>query len=69
MYQLNPLMNITLTDITNFNDGSGFVGFLASYSAKENFTLNLGSQITYGGRESEYWYYPFSLYLQAEYYF
>jgi hypothetical protein len=69
MYQLNPLINITLTDITNFNDGSGFVSFLASYSVKENLTLNLGSQVTYGGRESEYWYYPFSLYFQAEYYF
>jgi hypothetical protein len=69
MYQLNALTNITLTDISNLNDGSGFVNAVLSFAAKEFLTLNLGSQITYGSMESEYWYYPFSLYFQADYYF
>ncbi len=69
VYQFNPLASVTVTGITNFNDGSGFVSLIASYSAKENLTLGLGSQITYGSRQSEYWYYPFSLYFQAEYFF
>jgi hypothetical protein len=69
MYQLNALTNITLTDISNLNDGSGFVNAVLSFAAKEFLTLNLGSQITYGSMGSEYWYYPFSLYFQADYYF
>jgi len=69
MYQLNALTNFTLTDISNLNDGSGFVNAVMSFAAKEFLTLNLGSQVTYGGPQSEYWYYPFSLYFQADYYF
>jgi hypothetical protein len=69
VYQLNPLLNITLTDITNLNDGSGFINLIGSYSAKEFLTLGLGLQMTYGTENSEYWYYPFSLYFQAQYYF
>jgi hypothetical protein len=69
MYQLNALTNATLTDISNLNDGSGFVNAVISFAAKEFLTLNLGSQVTYGSPQSEYWYYPFSLYFQADYYF
>ena len=69
MYQLNALTSITLTDISNFNDGSGFVNAVISFAAKEFLTLSLGSQITYGSPYSEYWHYPFSLYFQADYYF
>ena len=69
MYQLNALTNVTLTDISNLNDGSGFVNAVISFAAKEFLTLSLGSQVTYGSPQSEYWYYPFSLYFQADYYF
>lgn len=69
MYQLNALTNISLTDISSLNDGSGFVNAVISFAAKEFLTLSLGSQITYGSPQSEYWYYPFSLYFQADYYF
>jgi hypothetical protein len=69
MYQINALTDITLTDISNLNDGSGFINIIVSFAAKEFLTLNLGSQVTYGGLKSEYWYYPFSLYFQADYYF
>jgi hypothetical protein len=69
VYQINALTNITVTDISNLNDGSGFVNLMLSFAAKEFLTLNLGSQITYGSEKSEYWYYPFSLYMQADYYF
>jgi hypothetical protein len=68
-YQINALTNITLTNILNLNDGSGFVNLLSSFAAKEFLTLNLGSQITYGSEKTEYWFYPFSLYIQADYYF
>lgn len=69
MYQLNALTNVILTNISNLNDGSGFVNAVISFAAKEFLTLNLGSQITFGSPQSEYWYYPFSLYFQADYYF
>ena len=69
MYQLNALTNITLTDISNLNDGSGFVNAVVSFAAKEFLTLNLGSQVTYGSPQSEYWYYPLSMYFQADLYF
>jgi hypothetical protein len=68
-YQLNALTNLSVTGISNLNDGSGFVNALVSFAAKEFLTLNLGSQVTYGNEKSEYWYYPFSLYFQADYYF
>jgi hypothetical protein len=69
VYQVFPLLNLTFTDITNLNDLSGFVSIIASFSAKENLTLSAGIQNTYGSAASEYWYYPFSFYMQAQYYF
>ncbi len=68
-YQINALTNVSVTNISNLNDGSGFVNTVISFAAKEFLTLNLGSQVTYGSEKSEYWYYPFSLFMQADYYF
>jgi hypothetical protein len=68
-YLFNPLLNLTLTGITNLNDGSGFVNAVGSFSVTENIYINLGAQAAYGSYKSEYKYYPFSLYLQGEYYF
>lgn len=68
-YLIFPLLNITLTTISNLNDGSGFLNLFASLSATENLTAGLGCQITYGKEKSEYRYYPHSLYLQCKYNF
>jgi len=69
MYQVYPLLNLSIGNITNINDGSGFINFIGSYSITEDFYIDLGTQITYGGELSEYWYYPISLYIEMEYYF
>ncbi|MBL7128915.1 MAG: hypothetical protein ISS16_08015 [Ignavibacteria bacterium] len=69
MYQVYPLLNLSIGNITNLNDGSGFMNFLGTYSVTEDFYVDLGAQITYGVELSEYWYYPISLYLEMEYYF
>ena len=63
-YLVNPLVNITLSDITNFNDGSGFINFLTSFSAKDNLTFKSWFAIYLRKQKSEYWYYPFSLYFR-----
>ena len=53
----------------NLNDGSGFIAANGLYSITSNLSLTLGAQFTYGNILSEYWYYPHSVYIQAEYYF
>jgi hypothetical protein len=62
-------VNLSITGITNINDGSGFVNAVGSYSAMDNLYIYLGVQAAYGSYESEYRYYPLSFYLQGEYYF
>lgn len=69
MYQLGPLVNISLGNNLNINDKSGFFLFSASYSASDNIYLNFGTQYSYGKINSEYWYYPPSIFSQIEYYF
>lgn len=68
-YQFNALTNAALTNISNLNDESGFVNAVLSFEAKQFLSLSLGSQVTYGSKLSEYWYYPFSLYFKADFYF
>lgn len=68
-YQYTPLLILTLGSNTNLNDGSGYILLSGSYSAAENVYLTCGSQYSYGGKLSEYWYYPASIYGQIEYYF
>lgn len=68
-YQLTPLLTISISNNTNINDGSGFTGGICNYSLTENIYLNFGLQAAYGSNNSEYWYYPNSVYLQGEYYF
>jgi hypothetical protein len=53
----------------NLNDGSGFVAVSGLYSISSDLSLTIGAQITYGNNFSEYWYFPHSVYSQAEYYF
>ncbi|MBN1633806.1 MAG: hypothetical protein JW917_06550 [Ignavibacteria bacterium] len=68
-YQVFPLLFVTLTEISNLNDESGFLNISASLSATENLTTGLGFQFAYGKEKSEYYYYPHSLYLQCKYHF
>ncbi|MEE9187092.1 MAG: hypothetical protein V3U10_03560 [Bacteroidota bacterium] len=68
-YLLHPLLTASLSLNANLNDGSGFVGGLASYSMTENLYVHVGGLVFYGGRFDEYWYYPDSAYLKGEWYF
>lgn len=68
-YQYHPLLTFSLSNNTNLNDGSGYIGITANYSLTEDIYLNAGSQILYGDDFTEYWYYSKSFYLQGEFYF
>jgi hypothetical protein len=58
-----------MTNVSNLNDGSGFVNLLGSFSALDNLILSLGVQASYGNSYSEYWYYPSSSYLFVKFFF
>lgn len=68
-YQLTPLVTLSLSSNSNFNDGSGYAAATVAYSASDNTSLTLGSLFTYGGTLTEYWFYPQAYYLKLEAYF
>ena len=68
-YQLSPLITLSLSSNSNFNDGSGYIAGTVAYSASDNTSLTFGSLYTYGGSLTEYWYYPRAYYLKLEAYF
>ncbi len=68
-YIFSLIFNSSLAINQNLNDGSGFVSLIVSYSFLQDLYLTLGSQLTYGKKFTEYWYYPHSIYIQAEFYF
>ncbi|MFP4528084.1 MAG: hypothetical protein ACLFQX_06000 [Candidatus Kapaibacterium sp.] len=68
-YALHPLWNVSMGNMLNMTDGSGFVTGMLSYSASENCNLNLAGMGVYGDKLDEYWYYSSAAYLQAEFYF
>ncbi|MFQ5798231.1 MAG: hypothetical protein ACE5H0_05995 [Bacteroidota bacterium] len=68
-YLFHPLLTVASSVNANLNDGSGFIGGLASFSAAENFSVHLGGQVSYGNRLDEYWYYPDAAYLKGDVYF
>ena len=68
-YTISFITSASLLINQNLNDGSGFAALSGLYSVSSDFSLTLGAQFTYGKDFSEYWYYPHSVYLQAEYYF
>ncbi len=67
--QLDPLVSISLSSNSNFNDGSGFLSGTITYSASDNTSLAVGTLYTYGGTLTEYWYYPQAYYLKLDTYF
>ncbi len=69
MYNATPLLVLTFTNINNLVDGSSLFAFRADYSLSENSYLDFGTQLFYGEKFSEYWFYPNSVYLVYEYYF
>ncbi len=69
MYELTPLLLLNALSIFNLNDNSGFISVSGNYSVTENFYVNLGTQIFWGEKLSEYWFFPDSYYIQTEYYF
>jgi hypothetical protein len=68
-YQMTPLVTVTLSSVSNFSDGSGYLAGTVSYSASDNTSLALGSLYAYGKTFTEYWYYPQAYYLKLETYF
>jgi hypothetical protein len=68
-YMFSLITSASLTINQNLNDGSGFVTVNGLYSVTSDFNITLGAQLTFGNDFSEYWYFPHSVYLQAEYYF
>ena len=68
-YQLTPLVTISLSSISNFSDGSGYLAGTVNYSASDNASIALGSLYTFGKILTEYWYYPEAYYLKLETYF
>jgi len=68
-YLLHPLWNLSVSLNESIGDGSGFAGFLLTYSVSGSADVALGAQHTFGDRFDEYWYYPTSLYLRGIYYF
>ncbi len=68
-YQISPLLNLSFSNTSNLNDGSGYLGISGNYSLTEDFYILAGSQISYGAEFDEYWYYPNAFYLQGEFYF
>ena len=69
MYQLSPLWMFSASNISNVNDGSGFVALLANYSFTEDLYFSFGGQFFFGPERSEYWFYSSAGYRQGEYYF
>jgi hypothetical protein len=68
-YLVHPLWNLSLSLDQSLTDGSGFAGFLLTYSASGSADIALGAQRTFGGDLTEFWYYPSSLYLRGTLYF
>ena len=68
-YTFSLLFNSSFAVNQNLNDGSGFISLVGSYSLLQDLYFTFGSQLTYGKEFTEYWYYPHSVYLQAEFYF
>jgi hypothetical protein len=68
-YQVHPLVSLSISSNSNFNDGSGYLAGTVSYSASNNSSISLGTLFTYGKTFTEYWYYPQSYYVKLETYF
>jgi len=68
-YQIHPLWNSALLDMTNLIDGSGFVSLSVSHSAKEWLDCSLAAMFCYGAEGTEYSYYSTATYLMIKAYF
>ncbi len=68
-YLIHPLVNLSLSETHNLNDGSGFVGFTIQYSYLANLDLSASAQFSYGDEYTEYWFYGNSMYLLGQFYF
>jgi hypothetical protein len=66
---VHPLISTIVSFTQNLDDQSKFCAFAVSYSASNDVSLSLGGQMFVGEEYSEYWWYPNSLYLKAEYFF
>jgi hypothetical protein len=68
-YLVHPLVSTSAGIMQNIGDGSGFLSMVATWSSSDNSLVSAGAMLSYGDELDEYWYYPLSLYLKAEYHF
>jgi hypothetical protein len=68
-YQVHPLVMTTLTITMNLDDGSGYFLPSMEYSLSDAVTLSAGTLIASGKEQSEYWYYPSSVYVRGQLFF
>jgi hypothetical protein len=68
-YQLHPLWNLMLMNISNLNDQSGYANVLVKYNIYENMNLSLGGMYAYGADMTEYGMMPSAAYGIIEWYF
>ncbi len=69
VYQVHPLVSVSVGANFNLNDGSGFFSPLVTYSASSDISLSLGGLLAYGETRTEYSYYPLSFYARTEWFF
>ena len=68
-YLVHPLATVSLTIMRNLNDESMLISPQVLYLASESISLSLGGQYFTGGRFSEYWWYPSTVFGRADLYF
>jgi hypothetical protein len=68
-YQLHPLWNMMLINISNLNDQSGYVNALVKYNIFEDMNISFGGMITYGKIGTEYGMMPSAGYGIIEWYY
>jgi len=68
-YLLHPLLTGSMGWTCNLNDRSWFAALSLGFSASDEVSILLGGQLFLGDEFDEYWYYPHSLYLKADFFF
>ncbi len=68
-YQVHPLVLLSVGANSNLDDGSDFWLLLLTYSAGDNTALSVGAQFFRGKQDTEYGFFPESVFAKLEWYF
>jgi hypothetical protein len=68
-YLVHPLATVSLTAVRNLDDESMMLSPQVLWSATDNISVSLGGQYFTGGRFSEYWWYPRTIFGRADLFF